>query len=166
MSHPQILKLDSSGQPVGWINWQKAVTHQVTGEVAWSLGEIEFSFYGGNNSITGIQSVVRTASIIAIREKTKRTKSRGKTVSAVPTLTNQHLFKRDRYLCAYCGRKFPADMLSRDHIVPTSKGGSDDWMNVVTACRKDNQQERLTILLIRWGGSYCMPLMSQAKPKS
>jgi 5-methylcytosine-specific restriction endonuclease McrA len=133
--HPQILKLDANGMPMEWVDWQKAVTHQVTGEVSWSLGEATFSFRGGHNRITGEQSIVTTPSIIAVRGSSK---AKGLKVAG---LTNPQLFKRDRYICAYCGHKFPSSELSRDHVVPTSRGGKDVWTNVVTACQKDNRKK-------------------------
>ena len=135
MSRPQILKLDSGGQPMEWIDWKKAVTHQVTGEIAWSLGEQTFSFRGGHNK-DGEQSVVTVPSIIAVTGK-----SAAKRKKDVPTLTNNSLFKRDRYVCAYCGVKFPEDKLSRDHVHPTSLGGKNVWTNVVTACKPDNHRK-------------------------
>lgn len=134
--HPQILRLDAGGQPIEWITWKKAVTYQVTGDVSWSLGEVEFSFRGGENRITGLTSVVTTASIIAVKGEAK-----GKRKYKIPVLTNSQLFKRDRCICAYCGNKFPDAKLSRDHIMPRSKGGADTWMNVVTACKSCNQKK-------------------------
>jgi 5-methylcytosine-specific restriction endonuclease McrA len=68
--------------------------------------------------------------------------------SRVATLTNEHLFLRDGHRCAYCGRHRrdlgSRERLTRDHLVPRSKGGADAWLNVVTACsscnhRKDDQ---------------------------
>lgn len=134
--HPKILQLDSSGQPVEWIDWKKAVTHQFTGEVVWSVGEVEFSFTGGENRVTGITSVISTASIIAVRGTYS-----GKRKHKVPALTNDQLFKRDRCICAYCGNVFPEAKLSRDHVIPRSKGGPDVWTNVVTSCKKDNHKK-------------------------
>ena len=32
-------------------------------------------------------------------------------------------------------------MLTRDHIVPVSRGGGDHWKNVVTACKPCNQKK-------------------------
>ena len=58
--------------------------------------------------------------------------------SGVVSLTNKTLFGRDKHICAYCGGHFTASKLSRDHIVPVSKGGKDNWTNVVTACIKCN----------------------------
>ena len=31
--------------------------------------------------------------------------------------------------------------LSRDHVTPLSRGGIDDWRNVVTACRRCNNHK-------------------------
>lgn len=57
-------------------------------------------------------------------------------------LTQRNLFVRDRYTCQYCGRRRrdleEDQMLTRDHIVPITRGGEDVWTNVVTACRKCN----------------------------
>ena len=55
-----------------------------------------------------------------------------------PALTNPKLFARDRHVCAYCAKAFGEDDLTREHIVPTSRGGADSWMNCITACRPCN----------------------------
>jgi hypothetical protein len=36
---------------------------------------------------------------------------------------------------------FPISKLTRDHVVPFSRGGRDVWMNVVTACRSCNERK-------------------------
>jgi 5-methylcytosine-specific restriction endonuclease McrA len=61
--------------------------------------------------------------------------------SQVPPLNNRELFHRDRYLCAFCGSNLPASKLTRDHVIPFSRGGKDTWMNVVTACRSCNERK-------------------------
>ncbi|MEC7685084.1 MAG: HNH endonuclease, partial [Pseudomonadota bacterium] len=35
----------------------------------------------------------------------------------------------------------PWTELSRDHVIPTSRGGSDIWTNVVTSCRRCNNRK-------------------------
>jgi HNH endonuclease len=55
-----------------------------------------------------------------------------------PTIANAKLFARDRHICAYCGGRFHFEDLTREHIVPVSRGGSDAWMNCITACRACN----------------------------
>ena len=57
-------------------------------------------------------------------------------------VTNTFLFARDEYRCQYCGRKKSQlgyrESLTRDHVLPMSRGGDNGWLNVVTACSKCN----------------------------
>lgn len=46
--------------------------------------------------------------------------------------------KRDKFTCQYCGAKAPDAILHVDHIVPFSKGGTCDIMNLVTSCADCN----------------------------
>jgi 5-methylcytosine-specific restriction endonuclease McrA len=60
--------------------------------------------------------------------------------------SNHNLFDRDGRRCLYCGRT-EADVrraglrLTRDHVVPLSRGGRDEWRNVVTACEPCNNSK-------------------------
>ena len=60
-------------------------------------------------------------------------------------VTNTFLFARDHYRCQYCGRTTselrPRESLTRDHLIPLSRGGSNDWTNVVTACSACNTRK-------------------------
>ena len=60
-------------------------------------------------------------------------------------VTNTFLFARDRYRCQYCGRSVvelkPREGLTRDHLIPLSRGGTNDWSNVVTACASCNTRK-------------------------
>ena len=60
-------------------------------------------------------------------------------------VTNTFLFARDRYRCQYCGRTMaelrPRESLTRDHLIPLSRGGSNAWTNVVTACSPCNTRK-------------------------
>ena len=59
----------------------------------------------------------------------------------LPPLSNKALFRRDQSLCLYCGERFPNFLLSRDHVKPLSQGGLDNWVNVVTACKRCNNHK-------------------------
>lgn len=48
--------------------------------------------------------------------------------------TRFEVFKRDRFVCQYCGKTPPDVLLEVDHIVPRAAGGSDDITNLTTAC--------------------------------
>jgi len=49
------------------------------------------------------------------------------------------VFKRDGFRCAYCGKTPPEVILEADHIIPVSKGGSDDMENLITSCQECNR---------------------------
>ena len=49
------------------------------------------------------------------------------------------IFKRDGFICQYCGAHPPAAILHIDHIVPVASDGSNDIDNLITACSKCNQ---------------------------
>lgn len=44
------------------------------------------------------------------------------------------IFKRDRFVCQYCGATPPNALLEVDHIVSVSEGGINDEGNLITAC--------------------------------
>ncbi len=46
------------------------------------------------------------------------------------------VFERDGYLCAYCGK--PTTNPHCDHVIPVSRGGTNDADNLVTACARCN----------------------------
>lgn len=133
MTYPSVLKCDVGGLPVRWISWQRAVYFYARGRVRWEAGDNFFEVTGGRGALGEI-SVQRVASIVAIADKSRR-------FSAVPRLTNRGLFERDKGLCLYCGQHFAPKDLTRDHVIPTSKGGEDTWKNCVTACRECNQDK-------------------------
>ncbi len=126
---PLILTLDTHGVPHRWISWQHACYYYSKNQVAWSLGECAFTVTGGLNRITGERSSISGSSIIAIKGKAMAMRS----FNRVPPLNNRELFHRDRHICAYCATGFAGARLTRDHIVPFSKGGGDPGFNVVTA---------------------------------
>lgn len=127
----KILALDVTGVPRRWISFNEAVTYHAKNAVAYELGDSEFTAHGGFQ-LDGSQSVITTKSIIAV--KNEKGFAVNKLKRDVP-LSNRTMFGRDRCMCAYCGRTFEnTKKLSRDHIVPRSRGGLDIWTNVVTAC--------------------------------
>lgn len=49
------------------------------------------------------------------------------------------IFKRDGFVCQYCGAYPPSVVLEVDHIVPVAEGGGNDADNLVTACFNCNR---------------------------
>jgi len=60
-------------------------------------------------------------------------------------VTNTFLFARDGYRCLYCGRHKldlrGREFLTRDHVLPLSRGGDNTWENVATACSACNNRK-------------------------
>ena len=60
-------------------------------------------------------------------------------------VTNTFLFARDGYTCQYCARPGSElrtrECLTRDHVIPQSRGGTNVWQNVVTACSSCNTRK-------------------------
>lgn len=48
------------------------------------------------------------------------------------------VLKRDQFTCRYCGRKAPDVKLQVDHLVPVSKGGTNDLWNLACSCQECN----------------------------
>jgi hypothetical protein len=134
---PHILALDVAGAPHRWINVRAAALYYATDMIAWSIGTNEFVLRGGVQRSTGIRSMIRASSIIAIKGKDFVVRNFAHT----PMLTKEMLLARDRYLCAYCAQQFRFDQLDMEHIVPRSKGGADSWTNLVAACRACNNRK-------------------------
>jgi 5-methylcytosine-specific restriction endonuclease McrA len=130
-----ILKLDTGGLPVSWITWQSAATLYCRDRVVWEAGKERFVIHGGTCAATGKQSQLEIGSIIAVGDRSRRFE-RG-----VPLLTNRTLFQRDHNVCLYCGHQFSPSHLTRDHVVPVSRGGECVWENCVTACKNCNQRK-------------------------
>ena len=131
---PKILVLNANAEPIEWLDYEGYCTLASKGKILWTMGEYEIVLRGGINAKTGQQSKLKIDSIVAIKNNVSPFSYR----THAPALTNDALFQRDRYLCAYCGQTYKRKELTRDHVHPQSKDGKDVWENVVTACKPCN----------------------------
>lgn len=133
---PLILRVDIGGQPMGWVPWQEAVVLYVKEQITWTAGDTPLRFYGGVNRVSGMRSYIDVHPVVAARGSVF-----AKAYTAQTPLTNRDLFRRDGHACMYCLAALPDRQLTRDHIMPVSRGGEDVWKNVVTACVACNQRK-------------------------
>ena len=153
----RLLSLDAHGRVLDWINWQDAACLYARGAVAWTLGDPCLHVHGATSRLTGLRSGLDLHPIIATRGH-----ARSRAIDPTPNLTNPALFARDAHLCLYCGQQFNRPQLTRDHVMPLSKGGLDIWENVVSACfhcnsRKANrtpQQANMPLLAVPYRPSW------------
>ena len=125
-----ILKLDVSGQPRGWLSLNEAITAYARGGVLYGIGESLAPVFGGIQRLTGIRSEIVLQPIIALEGRVLN--------HFTPPLCNRTLFRRDDHRCLYCGSQFRRSELTRDHVIPISRGGGNKWENVVAACKRCN----------------------------
>lgn len=133
---PLVLQLDVAGNPQKWVTYETSAVHCAKDNVAWVMGEVEFDLRGGTCAATGEQSILTINTIIAIKGNPNSKAMLH--YNRVP-LTNKTLFRRDQNICGYCGDSFSSSDLTRDHVIPTSRGGPNRWTNVVTACAPCNK---------------------------
>ena len=147
----EVLQLDVSGRPQAWISAREAAVLYASNAIAWTLGDTFQVLRGGLQRATGLQSRIELHPIVAVRGTMPSRAWR-----STPAITNPKLFARYRHICAYCGGRFHFDELTREHIVPVSRGGVDSWMNCITACRTCNghkgnrlpEEARMTLLYL------------------
>jgi 5-methylcytosine-specific restriction endonuclease McrA len=148
----KILQLDVTGTPMAWVTQEEGALLYCRDQVVWEAGTEVVRLRGGVNRVSGHRSTLDVNSIVATRGRDPHASKR----SRVPALTNAGLFQRDDFMCLYCGTALPPHLLTRDHVVPLSRGGRDTWENTVAACRPCNHRKddrlldelRMTLLAV------------------
>ena len=126
MDNVNVLKLDSAFKPVEVISWQEAVVLTWLNK-AWA---VEYT----DKWVRSAKEAFQIPSVIVlfryIDEK----------FFSLPC-TRKNILTRDDHQCQYCGNHFRESDLTIDHVIPRSKGGKNEWDNVVAACRACNQRK-------------------------
>jgi 5-methylcytosine-specific restriction endonuclease McrA len=122
----QVLLLNITYEPLRIINWKKAIT-------LFLLGKVEvLEEYG--QEIHSVSFSVKLPSVVRLLWLVKRPKTPIR-------FSRQNIYARDKYACQYCGKKFPSEELSYDHVIPKSRGGKTEWGNIVTCCFRCNRKK-------------------------
>lgn len=117
----QVLVLNNDYEPLNVCNVRRAV-------VLVLLGKAEV-LHADGIALRTADKVIQVPSVVKLRYHVKRPLPELK-------LTRRTIFARDDYTCQYCG--YRGKDLTVDHVIPRRLGGSDDWENLVTCCRKCN----------------------------
>ena len=115
----QVLVLNASYEPLNITTWRRAMVMMIKGK-AESLEQ---------DTSREIRRGTHLPTVIRLRQY-------GHVPFRQLPLTRRNLFQRDHQTCQYCGSR--DQPLSIDHVVPRSRGGSDTWENVTTACLSCN----------------------------
>lgn len=123
----RVLVLNANYQPLGSIDWMKAVTLLFSNKVE-VVEEYE------DKEIRSTRLTIKMPAVVRLLKWVK-----GKNVGLRFNKTN--VYVRDKGRCQYCNSKISIAKSTYDHIKPKSRGGSTDWSNIVTACYKCNQKK-------------------------
>jgi 5-methylcytosine-specific restriction endonuclease McrA len=117
---PSALVLNTTYEPVSVVSARRAVV-LVLNEKASVIAAGSDCLHSERRTIE-IPSVVRLVKYVKVPHHRK----------APPT--RRAILARDKHTCQYCSA--PAESI--DHVLPRSRGGANDWENVVAACRRCN----------------------------
>lgn len=119
--------LNSSFEPIQVVNWQKAF-------ILWFQGKVDVL----DTHHLFARTIRETFPIPSIIRLKKYTRFRRKSFIR---FSRENVYLRDSFECQYCGVKPLQRELTLDHVLPASRGGDKNWLNVVTACKPCNQKK-------------------------
>lgn len=131
-----VLLLNKNESILNVVDWQTAVCLHVTQKAVCPYG------YDDYYEIKTVKGIYKLPTALVLMEYVK-----------IPyrsaQLTKTNILKRDKYLCAYCGKQLTTSSGSIDHIIPKSRwaefirsgkvsGSYNNWKNCVAACKPCN----------------------------
>lgn len=126
------LALNASFEPLTIVPLRRAVRLVLDGKAEIVERDGDLSFRSERDAVP-CPAVIRLVRYVHVPRRFRR------------QVTNTFLFARDDYTCQYCGRHRSQlrgrQFLTRDHVLPVSRGGANDWENVVTSCSPCNNRK-------------------------
>lgn len=120
----EVLVLNANFEPINVCNSHRAIGLMLAGKATLIVN--------GRGTIQTVSMTFPSPSIIRLEQMIQRPRPRVK-------LTRREVFRRDNYICQYCGRN--TSNLTIDHVIPRHLGGMHIWTNVVTACAACNHHK-------------------------
>lgn len=126
----RVLVLNADYRPLSYFplslwSWQEAIKATFMNRVV-IVAEYEIFVHSPSCKIP-LPSVIALKNYVPLRRN--------------PAFSRFNVFLRDKFLCQYCGDRYPLEELTFDHVLPKSLGGNTNWKNVVTACSKCNLEK-------------------------
>ena len=120
------LKLDASYRPLAVIEAIDALVMCIVGK-AKAIEEHDVT-------INSVSSSFKLPAVIVVNTIVKY-------VFSGFSASRKNICARDENTCQYCAVKFQIAELTIDHVFPKSRGGKNEWDNLVASCRKCNQRK-------------------------
>ncbi len=125
------LALNASFEPLTMVPVRRAVRLVIDGKA--EIVEAEGTSVRSERLAVPRPAVIRLVKFVHVPRRFRR------------QVTNIFLFARDGYRCQFCGRSQHdlrhRECLTRDHLIPLSRGGHNGWSNVLTACSTCNTRK-------------------------
>jgi 5-methylcytosine-specific restriction endonuclease McrA len=121
-SNKEVLVLDQSYQPITLTSMKKCINLLYR-------DKIDVVEYHVSENINSPSDSIRRPIVIRLRSRIPYNPYKFVNLSRV------NVMRRDGHTCVYCGSK---NNLTIDHMIPKSRGGRDEWENLVTACGECN----------------------------
>ena len=116
------LVLNASYEPLNITTWRRAIILMLKGKAESLEEDSTFTIHHGKK----LPTVIRLRYYVKVPYREV-------------ALTRKNILLRDNNSCQYCNYK--GSELSIDHVIPRSRGGTDNWENVATACLRCNVQK-------------------------
>ena len=120
------LLLNATYEPLAVISWKGAFT---------------LIFMGKAEMIETQEASVRSTTATHLLPSVLRLLRRVKVPRFTITFNRHNVFLRDDFTCQYCLTTLPSARLTFDHVLPKSRGGKTDWVNIVTSCAPCNRRK-------------------------
>lgn len=115
-----VLMLNASYEPIKLVHLQRAVALLVMAKA--EVVEVADMVLRSQHMTMAMPLVIRLVRYVAIPRKRH-----------IPC-TRRFVLLRDRETCQYCGDQPGRKLLTIDHVLPKTQGGTTEWGNVVAAC--------------------------------
>ena len=125
------LLLNSSGEPLSFVNFTRLMKLIFNQNYGSSKVEILANW---NDKINWQSGNMKLPATVKLKYYVKNSYRRIK-------FDRKSVFRRDLFLCCYCGLALTLKEATLDHIVPRSKKGLTSWENCVTACSACNKKK-------------------------
>ena len=122
-----VLFLDQSYRPLRIESWQRAISD-------YFLGKVELVHVSEDRTIQCVNYQHPLPLVVRVLRTFKRDKIRIK-------FSRLNIYARDGFQCGYCGETKPTEDLTFDHVVPRSRGGKTNWLNITTCCAICNAEK-------------------------
>lgn len=120
----KVLLLNGNGDVLTFIPWTRALSLVIKGRVT-VFETFEDEVHSQSRTFK-IPAVVGLLRMVPYKH------------SGSVALSKTNLLIRDGFKCQYCGRDLRSYMTTVDHVIPLSRGGRREWLNVVAACKPCN----------------------------